>query len=140
MKRCFKCQVSKPLTDFYRHPMMADGYLGKCQQCTRTDTKENYRKRRDQYIAYEHSEDRINSRRLRARIDTPLHRARYPEKYKARMKVGNALRCGRISKQPCWVCGAMKVEAHHIDYSRPLDVLWLCREHHRKIEGRASET
>jgi hypothetical protein len=32
--------------------------------------------------------------------------------------------------QPCEVCGATKVEKHHPDYSKPLEVRWLCREHH----------
>lgn len=36
---------------------------------------------------------------------------------------------GHITKKPCEVCGA-KAEAHHHDYSKPLDVVWLCRKHH----------
>jgi len=37
---------------------------------------------------------------------------------------------GKVTKRPCTVCGAKKVEAHHPDHSRPLDVIWLCRPHH----------
>lgn len=39
-KICFKCGVDKPLTDYYAHKKMGDGYLNKCKQCTKKDTKE----------------------------------------------------------------------------------------------------
>ena len=32
----------------------------------------------------------------------------------------------------CEICGNPKVDAHHDDYSRPRDVRWLCRAHHRQ--------
>jgi hypothetical protein len=39
------------------------------------------------------------------------------------------LRIGRLVRETCSKCGA-KAHAHHDDYSRPLDVLWLCPIHH----------
>jgi hypothetical protein len=50
----------------------------------------------------------------------------------ARQAVRSALRSGRLHRQPCVVCGATDVEAHHEDYSQPLTVIWLCPEHHRQ--------
>ena len=38
-----------------------------------------------------------------------------------------------MRRHPCWVCGAEKVVAHHADYSRPLDVVFLCLSHHRQL-------
>ena len=35
-----------------------------------------------------------------------------------------------IRQLPCCVCGEIKVEAHHADYSKPLEVIWFCRKHH----------
>lgn len=44
--------------------------------------------------------------------------------------VRNAIRTGKLNKQPCEVCGDAKAEAHHDDYNRPLEVRWLCKKHH----------
>lgn len=57
-------------------------------------------------------------------------------KVKARKKLNYEVMCGRIMKKPCNVCGENKVEAHHSNYSRPLDVIWLCHRCHRTEEGR----
>jgi transposase-like protein len=46
--------------------------------------------------------------------------------------VGAAVRRGELIRQPCEVCGDKKSDAHHEDYSKPLDVRWLCRKHHRQ--------
>jgi hypothetical protein len=46
---------------------------------------------------------------------------------------------GKIIPQPCEVCGTTSmVQKHHADYSRPLDVEWLCVEHHRERHGKQS--
>lgn len=52
------------------------------------------------------------------------------DKRRAATMVGNAIRDGRLERQPCEVCGASKVDAHHDDYTQPLHVRWLCRQHH----------
>lgn len=42
---------------------------------------------------------------------------------------------GKIIKGPCIVCGDVNTEAHHQDYSKPLDVTWLCKEHHDVVHS-----
>ncbi len=54
-----------------------------------------------------------------------------PEKTKARDQFTAAVRSGALVRQPCVRCGQDKSEGHHPDYARPLDVVWLCRQHHR---------
>ncbi len=42
------------------------------------------------------------------------------------------IKSGKLIRQPCEVCGEVKVEAHHDDYSKPFEVRWLCGNHHRE--------
>lgn len=37
---------------------------------------------------------------------------------------------GHIQRQPCVDCGTAKSQAHHHDYSKALDVTWLCAACH----------
>lgn len=59
-----------------------------------------------------------------------------PEKRKAHVIVGHAIRSGKLVKLPCEACGSERSEAHHHDYSKPLDVVWLCRACHGEIHRR----
>lgn len=50
---------------------------------------------------------------------------------KAREKVAGAIRQGRLVRQPCERCGSEeKTDAHHSDYTKPLQVEWLCHNCH----------
>lgn len=44
-----------------------------------------------------------------------------------------AVNYGRIERLPCEVCGNPKSQGHHSDYSKPLEVIWLCALHHKKL-------
>ena len=62
-----------------------------------------------------------------------IWREQHPEKNSAHKAVAYALARGRIERKPCERCGKHgRVHAHHDDYSRPLDVMWLCPNHHRE--------
>lgn len=50
----------------------------------------------------------------------------------ASFKVAYAIKTGEIVPRSCEVCGATKAQAHHDDYNKPLEVRWLCREHHEE--------
>ncbi len=60
--------------------------------------------------------------KLRAKSKNPL-------RFKAMQAVQTAVRNGTLVRLPC-KCGDSKSEAHHKDYTKPLEVEWLCRKHH----------
>jgi len=64
---------------------------------------------------------------------TKQWRDTHPEAVIASCAVVAALREGRLIQQPCEVCGSIKTDGHHDDYSKPLDVRWLCRRHHKQL-------
>ncbi len=71
-----------------------------------------------------------NSKRCR-----PCSDARIEIRELATSKVNQAIKRGAITRQPCEVCGATKVDAHHDDYNEPLAVRWLCRPHHQQFHA-----
>jgi hypothetical protein len=74
----------------------------------RARARARYQELRDELIADQRDRRRAN-----------------PEKHRARNAVARALKAGKLERQPC-VCGSTQVEAHHDNYSKPLDVRWLC--------------
>lgn len=69
--------------------------------------------------------------RLRRHRARKVRRPDDPMKTAARKAVENALRDGRLVRKACDKCGASRAHAHHEDYSKPLDVMWLCPKHHK---------
>lgn len=147
-KTCTSCFVEFDLeTGFYKHPQMADGYLNKCRKCVRSRVKnhrdgnigdarayDRYRYHTDPYrkqAARTSHENWVKKNPEGPTITSREWRTRNPEKYRAQNAVNNAIRDGKLERKGCSVCGA-KAHAHHEDYAKPLDVIWLCPEHHAK--------
>ena len=95
-KICFKCKEELALSEFYKHKEMADGYLGKCKDCTKRDTKErtNILLNDNDWVLKEKKRCREKYHRLNKNRKKPdkknkylidvNYKNRYPEKYKAR--------------------------------------------------------
>lgn len=143
LKTCFKCQEAKLFTEFYKHSAMKDGVLGKCKVCSRRDSSQNRHNKIGYYRAYDrqraNNPKRILSRKEYAtssrgkaflRQGSNLWRKENPEKSRAHNAVAKAIASKRLQKKPCSVCGNPKVQAHHDDYTKPLDVEWLCTSCH----------
>lgn len=145
------CQVEKYPRFFYKNWMAKDKLRDQCKECCKESSRISQEKKKDYYKEqrkkyYEKNRERIladarerpKSKKYKSKVreNGKKYRAKYPEKARARSVVSYAIRMGRLVKQPCSICGsASNVEAHHMDYSKPLDVAWLCREHHRKLHS-----
>jgi hypothetical protein len=126
MKVCFKCKKRLPLFDFYKHKQTKDGYLNKCKRCTRVDVSIHRAANLDKIRAYDRARGNRQGEGYAAE-----YRERYPNKYKAHNMVNNAVRDGKLFKEPCGSCGiGENIHAHHDDYLKPLNVRWLCSACH----------
>ena len=140
MKSCFKCGELKPFSDLYRHSRMADGYLGKCKSCAKRDVHEN---RQSKFLQYREYERKRYSESAERRESCSRHAsdwsARNPDKRLAHRAVQAAVESGALIPGPCESCSAESpIHAHHDDYSKPLDIRWLCischRRHHASVK------
>jgi hypothetical protein len=152
-KKCFRCGEEKPISEFYKHPEMKDGHLNKCIDCTKADatkrrkehleevreydrqrsaTKE-YRERQKLYIARQKNENPELFKSRRAQYQRK-YRAKHRNKIKAHWTVCDAIIAGKIkAPEVCSKCGSPeKLEAHHEDYSKPLEIVWLCEVCHKR--------
>lgn len=99
-----------------------------CRPCESARAVEYARKNREKKRAWNNAyHAKISGERAEA---TRRYRARNPEKRAAHQAVQTATRNGSLARLPCEVCGEVKSHAHHDDYSKPLEVKWLCHTHH----------
>jgi hypothetical protein len=62
------------------------------------------------------------------------HPCERKKRRKCRSDLNHAIEQGKITRGVCEVCGEL-AEAHHDDYSKPLDVKWFCFRHHKIYEN-----
>lgn len=132
-KICFKCKIEWPLIYFYKHSQMRDGHLNKCKKCAKKDALDYRHQNIERIRVYDRERSKAPNAVKRRTQATKEWRKKNPEKYKAHNVLNNAVRGKKISKQPCCICGSEKTEAHHEDYSKPLNVIWVCSLHHHDL-------
>lgn len=131
-KECFKCKAVKPLTEFYKHKAMADGHLNKCKECTKKDVGENRFSNLEKVRAYDRQRAKKPERAKAAAAISKAWLQEDKRRMSAHNKVARAVRKGLLVRQPCVRCGAIKSLAHHEDYDKPLEVVWLCQPCHKQ--------
>ena len=141
-KVCRKCGEEKRLSEFYEHPQMADGHLNKCKEC-KIEYQRQYRlENHEKVCAYDRKRYQRPERKEYAQRLSKKYKENHPRKTKARSKVWSAIRDGQLERpDACEDCGCtdQTLQAHHEDYSKPLDVIWLCFQCHRKRHGQIVE-
>jgi hypothetical protein len=134
-KECFKCHRTLDITEFYTHQKMKDGHLNKCKDCTKKDVSERYRLVFEARAEYEKNRNKTKKRKMQVKLYTKRFRQKSPEKHRAHNLVASAIKRGLLAKPSvCSICGKDGIiHAHHEDYEKPLDVVWVCARCHRKI-------
>lgn len=136
MKICFKCNVEKELSEFYKHKKMGDGHLSKCIVCTKKDVADHREKNIEKIREYDRNRANLPHRKKLNIETTKQLRTNFPLKYKAHSAVNYALKNGNLSKPDiCETCkkNGRQIEGHHNDYSKPLEVVWLCSACHKQL-------
>tara|TARA_R100000808_G_C2020349_1_gene68822 strand:+ start:106 stop:462 length:357 start_codon:yes stop_codon:yes gene_type:complete len=113
---------------------MADGHLNICKVCVKQRIRA-YRVIEGEKVR---EQDRIKYQKRRAagRIKP---RTTDPHKKKATTAVNNSIRDGNLVRpDTCELChqAISRIEAHHDDYDRPLQVRWLCAICHRRLHSK----
>lgn len=131
MKQCFKCGLTKPLSEFYPHKQMADGHLNKCKDCNKRDTKNRTDTLMNDpaFVESERTRGRKKYHRLYSKSLKPYVKndsgfkwaQRFPEKLAAKKYSTNKL----VPKG---------FEGHHWSYNLPdvKNVIALIKKHHMK--------
>ena len=138
-KECFKCKAVKPLTEFYKHSGMTDGHINKCKACAKNDANAHRSKNLEKIRAYDRERGKIPERIKLMTEVTRAWRSQDRRRAKAHTAVARAIRNGHLVRQPCIRCGEKKSLAHHEDYDKPLEVMWLCNPCHKQRHKELTE-
>ena len=137
MKICDTCKIPKPATSFSKSRSRKDGLQYTCKDCAKVYRQAHKKEAADYNKVYR-----------QAKVAKMVHSAsvkkyylNYPEKLKARSIAVIAVRSGELKKSVfCESCGLpVKTHGHHADYSKPLEVDWLCRTCHNALHVKRRE-
>jgi hypothetical protein len=138
MKVCCRCKIGRDESEFAKNHRAADGLNYHCNVCRASWLRSVYPIKRELVQA--------TNRRWREKnpeLAALIHK-KATDKYalnnikirKANVAVREAKKKGLLLAQPCECCfkfsgQVVAAQAHHDDYSKPLDVRWLCSRHHK---------
>lgn len=143
-KFCGGCEQSRPTSAFGVSRSSEDGLNSRCRECVNAQARDarakkaskkpaGWKKKTADMRAYRVAWNAAHPGYATRKHAEWLSRNRWRQRVKDATR--RAVKAGRIAKWPCEVCGSEHVDAHHPDYSAPLAVVWLCREHHREVHA-----
>jgi len=155
MKTCVKCGETKELSLFYKRKDSPDGFRNDCKDCRKNTTSINYSSNKEEILkkqrgyqkkAYLENPQKFKDKNKRYRRSTKgkqtAKRNRVGNvKIFARETLNNKIAQGVIKKpHTCSVCkwvfsDSSRIHGHHHDYSKPLDVTWVCDSCHMEIHN-----
>ena len=131
-KSCSKCKQAKTTDCFYKDRSRWHGLSARCKDCERL----HCRKKREQNLKTFLIKDKkyydIHKKEIKQKRKDAYFENRF--KHRARSAVESALYRG-VLKRPdtCSLCSKDRnIQAHHEDYGKPLQVLWLCATCHQR--------
>ncbi|MBE3087720.1 MAG: hypothetical protein IMZ71_01180 [Chloroflexi bacterium] len=133
-KECRECGQIKPIDEFYVHPAMGDGYLNKCKECVKA------RLRRYRLANPERSSAIDKAKYERVKSDPEYHAGRLG--YQRAKRTPETMRAHALAQRHlaankpaiCESCLERPAQqAHHPDYQKPLEVIWLCVRCHMRL-------
>lgn len=123
-RRCAICRQAKPASAFY-----ASQKGNWCKPCKIAWNKAYKKTARGAAVQKAARDKYRKSDKWKAVMRDYQQRERL--KHKARCLVWVAIQKGELKRGPCRACGATEdIHAHHEDYTKPLEVDWLCRGCH----------
>ncbi len=126
---CKVCDQDLDVSRFYK------GVRSRCADCHKRAMK-LIRLTNPRVQEYDRARAKEPARVIKSRANSRRWREKHPEAYRAQNALNNALRDGKLFREPCAVCGSKEhIHAHHKDYGRPLDVTWLCAKCHQRIHA-----
>lgn len=93
------------------------------------DNREHLRKKHNEYYAANMKNPiRADQERARRRRWAQNHK----DQVNAMGRINGYIKKGLVARKPCEICDSLDSHAHHDDYTRPLNVRWLCPIHHKE--------
>ena len=145
MKICTKCNQEKNESEFQIRRASNDGLTARCKKClseydksrannpNRVAARREYQKTEAYRLSCRAASKKYSKEHGDKRLEqTRRYREKNEKKYKCHGIVGYAMKCGYLVRENCEACGSANTHAHHDDYSKPLDVRWLCSLCHKK--------
>ena len=134
LKRCYKCDTHKQLDSFYKDRSRKDGLVNECKPCRKVRVEMWQKDNPDYMKEYSHkNKEKYKGMYKESNLASVVaYQERNPIKVKAKLAVSKALKEGALAKPVlCEQCGSeSRLDGHHDDYSKVLEVRWLCRPCH----------